>query len=157
METAITATHAMASLIHARRYMIFTPFSVKPTLGDQLTLDNDVHGTLTLPKRSGNALKETASRGSQAGSGDHAKRPSLRAFSMHERRAQGYRELGRSHQKSEGVHHRKMKLRYSITDPPGGCQQFFTSVGLGRTTKVVVMRRTRVSTVELSRNGYRWC
>src|SRR5438445_6246851 len=52
-----------------------------------------------------------------------AKRPCLRAFSMQGRRAQGYRELGRSHQKSEGVHHRKMNLRYSITDPPGGCQQ----------------------------------
>jgi len=71
----------------------------------------------------------------------------LQAFSMQERRTQGYRELGRSHQKIEGVHHLKMNLRYSITDSPGGCQEFFTSLGLGRTTEVVVMRRTRAASV----------
>jgi hypothetical protein len=46
---------------------------------------------------------------------------------MQERRAQGYRELGGSHLEIEGVHHLKMNRDYSITDSPGGYQEFFTA------------------------------
>jgi hypothetical protein len=55
------------------------------------------------------------------------KRLFLQGVSMQERRAQGYRELGGSHLEIEGVHHLKMNREYSITDSPGGYQEFFTA------------------------------